>query len=275
MFPVIEASTLFVRNFYEGCYTGPLNQFQPNSSICTIGNRRYTKFIIFGNPGIGKSAFGLYLLFKAIHCNRNVVYITCKYHHAWIFFKDGIVTPISKTGNLEALPIVNSPDTVVICDSMKPPFVPAFTILITSPRFSHWVEFASAEGCYRLIFPVFSEAELVLMNDKCNKQVPDDIDKERYRAWGGIPRYVLSEITDDDQIQLDGSFTLSTVQQIPDILSSINPGTEKEFSHRLVQYVTSGEIVTDSEQKLETTDYKYYGLAGLRIASNKVVKNYR
>ena len=43
--PQLGAVPLFVRSFYDGCYTGPLQ------SLSADKHAKYRKFVIMGNPG--------------------------------------------------------------------------------------------------------------------------------------------------------------------------------------------------------------------------------
>ena len=65
--PQLGAAPLFVRPFYEGCYEGVLK------SLDFGGSAPFRKFTIIGNAGIGKSAFGAYVLWRAVQARRTVV----------------------------------------------------------------------------------------------------------------------------------------------------------------------------------------------------------
>jgi hypothetical protein len=63
----LDSSVLFVRPFYEGYLKGVLCDFDASRAGFRI-------FITCGTAGIGKSAFGVWLLGQAIALNRTVVY---------------------------------------------------------------------------------------------------------------------------------------------------------------------------------------------------------
>ena len=77
--PQLGAVPLFVRSFYEGCYQGPLSLLDPS------GTAQYRKFVVVGNAGIGKSAFGSYLLLCAVKARRSVMYTSDKEDWSFIF----------------------------------------------------------------------------------------------------------------------------------------------------------------------------------------------
>lgn len=69
---------------------------------------------------------------------RPVIYVSRKTPHAWVFRPnaklDGHdVVPFMKR-DLEGIDELDDPRTVYISDSLEPLIVPAFTIMITSPR---------------------------------------------------------------------------------------------------------------------------------------------
>ena len=81
--PQLGGAPLFVRSFYEGCYEGVLNSLDPS---CTAALRKFT---IVGNAGIGKSAFGAYVLWRAVQARRTVIYLSDKVDEAFILHGDG------------------------------------------------------------------------------------------------------------------------------------------------------------------------------------------
>jgi hypothetical protein len=63
----LESSVIFVRSFYEPYLTSVLCNFDASLAGFRI-------FITCGTAGIGKSAFGMWLLGEAIALNRTVIY---------------------------------------------------------------------------------------------------------------------------------------------------------------------------------------------------------
>jgi hypothetical protein len=63
----LKSSVIFVRSFYEPYLTGVLCNFDASLAGFDI-------FITCGTAGIGKSAFGMWLLARAIALNRTVIY---------------------------------------------------------------------------------------------------------------------------------------------------------------------------------------------------------
>lgn len=129
LWPQLGAEPLFVRDFYQGLYEGPLEYLDPS---CKSKTR---KFIVRGNEGIGKSAFGAYLLWRAVKAGRTVVYTSDKMRASFVFHSNGHVETFG-TQDFERRTwnVLEHASTVFICDGILPPVVNAFTVLITSPK---------------------------------------------------------------------------------------------------------------------------------------------
>ena len=85
LWPQLGAEPLFVRDFYCGLYEGPLASCDPGCKA------KLRKFIIRGNAGIGKSAFGTYMLWRAVKAGRTVVYTSDKVRASFVFHSSGLV----------------------------------------------------------------------------------------------------------------------------------------------------------------------------------------
>ncbi len=105
---------------------------------------------------VGKSSFGLYLLYRALQDKRTVVYQCLKHQNAWVFLTNGTVEPITK-GEVNWNVYLREKDTVFITDSIVPPYVTAFTIFITLLEREYWWQHSKENVCHRLFFPVFSK----------------------------------------------------------------------------------------------------------------------
>jgi hypothetical protein len=162
LWPQLGAAPLFVRDFYAGLYEGPLASGDPGCSA------ELRKFIIRGNAGIGKSAFGAYVLWRAVKAGRTVVYASDKVDDAFIFHGSGWVEVFnSALFELRAYGILKEPSTVFICDGLKPPVKAAFTVLIASPKRERYREFFKLQDCEMLTVPVFFRHEVKDMLHTC------------------------------------------------------------------------------------------------------------
>ena len=256
--PQLGAEPLFVRHFYHGCFTGPLQSLTQDPDV------KYRKFVIIGNPGIGKSAFGCYLLYQAIRAKRTVVYHSFK-GGGWvnIFHSDG---KVSRTDglNTSSRSLLDNPSTVYISDSITPETNYAFTVLITSPCRERWYEYSKSSDCRILCFPVFSEQEIQSMYEKCFPQLARDHEeaggeqgvRERYSKWGGLPRHVLDKHTSSDQNELDSALSKPDYALLVKQLGTTGLEAQELAGHRLVHIKTRGEY--DKSLTGKQTEFYWY-----------------
>jgi hypothetical protein len=204
LWPQLGAEPLFVRDFYCGLYEGPLASCDPECA------NRLRKFIVRGNAGIGKSAFGAYVLWRAVKAGRTVVYASDQVEYSFIIHSDARVE-VFDSGQLtqRAKGTLANPSTVFICDGIKPPVASAFTVLITSPKRERYKEYFKLVDCEMLTVPVFFRHEIKDMLRTCFQHlVPQEaLVWERYSKWGGIVRYVLAKPGQSSQNLLLASLT--------------------------------------------------------------------
>jgi hypothetical protein len=263
--PQLGAAPLFVRPFYEGCFEGVLGALDAG------GAAKYRKFTVIGNAGIGKSAFGAYVLWRAVRARRTVVYVSDKVHEAFILHADGRAESFTKAHfDDRTRAVVCDASTVLICDGVTPPIVDAFTLLITSPKRERWKEFAKVAGSRRLFFPVFSRAETGDLLQSCFPHLLGDSGVwDRYAAWGGIPRYVLANIDADAQLLLKSATSRIDVIALFRHLDKGEIESDDAVSHRLVHLKPAGEREDGSFEGARDADA--YVLARSELGSPLII----
>ena len=132
--PTLHSPVLFVRDFYKPFFDDVLNGLRRNSSSISEKGVAIAKVVVCGNPGIGKSAFGMYAVFRALKDGRTVVYASAKLLPKNLLFKDGVVYSVKDLDDLAL--VLSDFNTVLICDSLTPPVCNAFTMMVTSPHTS-------------------------------------------------------------------------------------------------------------------------------------------
>jgi hypothetical protein len=153
--PFLEASVLVERDFYprflcEGQWLGSFSGAQ-------------RKFAVLGQPGIGKSSFGVWLLMQQLRSNCTVVYsrgstkaratpVVMHYvFHAGVAFK----TSVADLGAVDAL--LSQPSVVHICDSLPPRLGDlCHQVLLTSPDPDVWRWFVMKEYARTAYFPLYN-----------------------------------------------------------------------------------------------------------------------
>jgi len=263
--PTLHSPVLFVRDFYKPFFDDVLNGLRRNSSSISEKGVAIAKVVVCGNPGIGKSAFGMYALFRALKDGRAVVYASAKQLQYYVF-EGGHVFAID---SLKAVPhLLSMSDTVLICDSLTPPLCNAFTMMVTSPRKERWHEYDKEMDCQMFFFPVFSMAEMRACRDSCFPWVDDAGLESRFSRWGGIPRYVLAKLSSVNQQKLENAVTAITLDNILDHAESLEMKEEKDMSHRLLHIKVAGEL----DDSLHPNAADFYSKVRSELASKYVAK---
>jgi hypothetical protein len=218
-------------------------------------------------PAVGKSAFGEYLLWQAVRARRTAVYISDKTLGCTIFHADGRIEVLTHAAFVALLPVLRDPSTVLIYDGNGegkgcPPYVPATTVLITSPKRSRFKDFEE-EGGDLHFFPVFSRDEIddLLVAAFPALHTPEGRRGvwERYDMWGGIPRFVLKRASIATQSKLHGAATGIDLDKLAGVLS--NPQEvffedDRAISHRLFHLKPRGETPNGFVDAATTDAYK-------------------
>ena len=262
--PTLHSPVLFVRDFYKPFFDDVLNGLRRNSSSISEKGVAIAKVVVCGNPGIGKSAFGMYAVFRALKDGRTVVYASAKLLPKNLLFKDGVVYSVKDLDDLAL--VLSDFNTVLICDSLTPPVCNAFTMMVTSPRKERWHEYDKEMDCQMFFFPVFSMAEMRACRDSCFPWVDDASLESRFSRWGGIPRYVLAKLSSVNQQKLENAVTAITLDNILDHAESLEMKEEKDMSHRLLHIKVAGEL----DDSLHPNTADFYSKVRSELASKYV-----
>jgi hypothetical protein len=155
---------------------------------------------VLGQPGIGKSAFGVWLLAQLLRSGRTVVYSRS-------FAKSGVAADVkhfvyhrgtaykvrgSELGCIDSL--LQDPAVVHLCDSIKPQGGDeCHKVLITSPDPGVWRWFVEKENAKPAYFPLFDYAELEALREaEFGAALAPETLRLRVSAWGLSPRAVFS-----------------------------------------------------------------------------------
>jgi hypothetical protein len=193
-------------SFLQPIPSSTLNGLYIRESYKTIASSIQTginKAIITGTPGIGKSLFMIYLLWKLVKAGKRVLLI---YHPHTIYY-DG------QCGIFELADIPSVIDHNFWKDDLwclfdakgrkeehlnALPYPTCTFVLSTSPRREMVNDFKKPPPPQIFYMPLWNEAELTTIS----VSFPDVGNwRERFRVLGGIPRHVL-EVTSDNPIEL-------------------------------------------------------------------------
>ena len=268
LWPQLGAAPLFVRSFYQDCYEGPLASCDPGG----LGRQR--KFIVRGNAGIGKSAFGAYVLWRAVKAGRTVVYTSDKVDDSFVFHSSGQVEVFgAEDFARRTRGVLKQASTVFICDGVKPPVKSAFTLLITSPTRERYKEFFKLEDCRMLTFPVFFLREVKDLASTCFPHLSSQgpLVEALFAKWGGIVRYVLAKHDEDSQLELEDALTSINLEELYFHLGARAIESEDSASHRLLHLQPVGAVQGGNEFS-RPRDSASYALAHTDVASPYVRK---
>ncbi|GAM25927.1 hypothetical protein SAMD00019534_091020 [Acytostelium subglobosum LB1] len=181
-----DLSTLLIRKSYTELYDIIVKTERPSQIT-----------VLKGNPGIGKSMFLFFYLWKkrcSGSCPKNIVF-DCFSRDAIHFTFDHMNKPVAYVGNRTKFEhIVRQEDTIYLVDGQTPMAANSFVLLATYPRRNNYEQYAKERANNTFIIPVWTLDEITVANSQ--KQYMRDVKQviERYRGWGGIPRYVLEKI---------------------------------------------------------------------------------
>jgi hypothetical protein len=193
--PFLQASVLVERDFYarvlEGeSWLGGLPEF----------GVRQRKLAVVGQPGIGKSSFGLWLLARLLRAGRTVVYTRCSTKARAVpavqhyVFHRGVAFETASADVGAASALLSQPSVVHISDSLPPRLGDCcHKVLITSPDPDIWRWFVEKEGAVRASFPTYDAAEMEALRAA---EYGDTISRQalelRVEAYGLSTRAVLA-----------------------------------------------------------------------------------
>ncbi|KJE88822.1 hypothetical protein CAOG_009307 [Capsaspora owczarzaki ATCC 30864] len=184
-------SVLMVRESYEGLF----------DVITDAENARWKRWIVTGNPGIGKTAFSAYFLYRIFRQNReNNVSLPLFYEPAAGNFPETTRYLLRADGSAcrVSMDILLDGPVWLITDAHSPSgYGTAKVLLVTVPFRPIYRDLQKAHGRL-LLMPVWSELEIeAYLQRSATSMVPQDADaylqaaRSAFLCWGGIAREVL------------------------------------------------------------------------------------
>ncbi|RIA86762.1 hypothetical protein C1645_828796 [Glomus cerebriforme] len=214
--------------------------------ICQMFKNSTSQFgcVVTGTPGIGKTYFGLFLLFyiRLYHSNSTVVWqlANSQFGTCICFFPDGDV----KIGHFNCFrSIINKKENFYLVDAQVPEGSCAYTILLTSPKPELFNRFIKPHGVTKYYMPIWEHDEIIILWDACYKDSRNLYGKRftlekieiLMSMWGTIPRSVL-ENWDDESYNKKELTRLINETDLEKCMKSINEAsmTRNSASSRLV-----------------------------------------
>jgi hypothetical protein len=186
-YPQKKIKKIYVRKCYEDVFD------------LLLKNINMESFAISGTPGIGKSLFFVYILYRlmkdfsektlSLKPNRIVYQMTNSYR--CFDLQQQTVAIITK---LEAEVLVLNADTFYVIDGQTTQMSSScITLFISSPRSQQYKKFVDQTMAKEWYFPVWTLAELQTCQRHCYPDLSIEILEERYRVCGGVARFVFHQ----------------------------------------------------------------------------------
>lgn len=191
-------------------------------SVACRNTKRDT--LVRGIPGIGKSSFALYCLWRLV---------TQEKRHVLYDYPKGL-------DESETLVFGSGPRSkcVYIADGLAPRKVTGVRLLVTSPRQELYEEFKKDARSF--FMPALTDEEVLLMRDHCfadcKAVLTDGIVADRRSRWGNVPRMLMG---DDATEKAELALTLEGLNEEPLrrlLLHKMETGSKKDMSFRVVHY---------------------------------------
>ncbi|GBB85883.1 hypothetical protein RclHR1_12330004 [Rhizophagus clarus] len=216
--------------------------------IIKMFKRDISKFgcIITGTPGIGKTYFGLYLLYyiRLHHPNATIVWqlADSDTHQCYQFMPDGNVLV---GGIAQFYDSISNKNNYYIVDAQKPEKSSAYVILLTSPKAELYNSIWKSEGITKYYMPIWNDEEIItLWNIRYKEMKDENGDTFTYEKlemlmgrWGLIPR-ILRKWKDDLYSETEFDKLINEVDLMKCLKSVNEEGMSKDSaSGRLIHII--------------------------------------
>jgi hypothetical protein len=196
---------------------------------------RIHNFIITGTPGVGKSVFLFYVLWRLSQMEETEAVILRRHldrGRIFVFTKHG---GFMTTKDVDIDPLLDKESTWYLTDTLDPPpgIAVATTLLVCSPARKHYSQFLKLGGTIKLYMPLWSWSEFLRAAPTYNVNAKDLA--SRYKYFGGVARYVLEREVNPvkflrESLNRIDSFSLKTLL--------LDPGEEEyeKLVHSIIHY---------------------------------------
>jgi len=200
--------------------------------------------VITGNPGIGKSWFINYCLYRFASEKKTVFVESVSQNKAWLFRPNLPVLLFDPASSVAFPNELDNPNTIYLFDpagnktAREPRQVKAFTVVTASPNNAHYQQFIKRVE-NRLYMPCWSEDEIVEISNYRPPHIKIEEVMQRYYKYGGIIRHIFAK--NDEVYSRDLDSAINTFQ--PDLLYKTPAGLEvmPKASHCLFGYIVSSD----------------------------------
>jgi len=214
--------------------------FDSMMAIVTL-NPRIRGYVMLGNPGVGKSRFLSYCLWRFAEIGKRVFFESVEHGMVWSFEPSGQVIAHDRGPKF---PFDTTEDDLYLFDPYgdqpdEPRGCSALTIVAASPNPIHYKGFRKRKGCgVRFYMPVWSKEELQKFRDAT---MPFEVAElhSRFSIFGGIPRYIFKE--EEEFSHAKSELDVAIIEGSSSSLNVLRPAlcnmeTGNKISHKLIHY---------------------------------------
>ena len=224
---------MYIRHDYAGLW----------SEIQRLISSGLSRIVVSGNPGIGKSWFGLYVAYQLLSRKSPPVIVwEARLSGTRTLIRDGRVLDGSlndfrtELSNTSAWYLV---DEAVFPGAMR---VEAKTLVFSSPKRDNYRLTLKATASTIRYLPPWSWDEIQACHELLYADDPDRPLAEvsdAFERWGGIPRFVLEKLR-DGAAQLELQKAIASTGNVDILVRSVGEiDTAQESSHRVLHMITS------------------------------------
>ena len=208
--------------------------------------RRGTKsFAISGTPGIGKSLFFVYILFKILKNQSEWTPKRIVYHTKTSFecfdLEKCVVTRITQ---FDAEGFVREPISFYVVDGRDASPLSSSScvcLFLSSPRSENFKDYVKQRKAQVWYFPIWTYEELETCRTLCYSVFPKNILLERYRVYGGVARFMFidcrlgNEYVRKDPTDMEAA--LADVEAVKGVRAVGHPTKIFETTHTLLHVI--------------------------------------
>jgi hypothetical protein len=267
IWPGATSSILFKRFFFDPFFKDVLHECQMVDD--SIGDGTAYRRVISGQPGIGKSVYGWYLIYRILteQPRRAIVYISDSLNAAFVLYPDGRIEETVATSISHAL-IASLPDPVIISDSVVPGVYKAPAIIISSPGHLNAREHKNTLNFFdeREYLPIPTLKEMKQMAAVLYPHLDKAGIKERIAMWGCIPRFVFVHISSKQQAKRLRAIARLSLEKLKTILMDSSTIEATDACHTVLAEYPTGQIFPG--RKLEASEPEYYSFGACQFVSD-------
>ena len=227
---------IYVRDCWESLYIA-IRNIQAEDHISNI--------VVTGSPGIGKSLFALYFMWRWYNENPTsdgFVYETTPDELRY-FSNDSVA--VYTRNDCYKIPS-GIPYFVDLKARVEPiidefGWVPQFTVVFSSPDSARFKEFLKTGR--QLVMPPWQASEILEAHSLIPKyrQINREIVDSQFEIYGGVPRYVFGEKRTEGRRSMDEALGAKGIECSKKVFSFAHDEVEPALSHLILQMVPTDD----------------------------------